>query len=237
MGPVHDILTLRDVNTFINQFHILEGINLCVERGTAAVILGRNGAGKTTTLESIMGLRPAFSGEIRFDGQDITRFEDYKIPRLGIGYVPENREIFTTLTVEQNLRLACRNEKDLSGRLGMVFDLFPDLKKYFRKCAGVLSGGQAQMLSIARALVNENKLILIDEPSKGLAPLIIQSIIKSLGEIKKTCSILMVEQNFEMAMAIGDYFYIVEEGKTIMRCTKNELEQKEEIKSKYLGIS
>ncbi len=237
MEQLNDILTMKSVHTFINQFHILEGIDLSIERNTAAVVLGRNGAGKTTTLETIMGLRPAKKGTIVFDGEDITKLPDYQIPKKGIGFVPENRDIFTTLSVEENLKLACRDMTKFNTHIERVFSLFPDLKTYFKKGAGVLSGGQAQMLSIARALINDNKLILIDEPSKGLAPLIIQDIIKTIQEIKKSCSILLVEQNFEMATAIGDYFYIVENGKTVMRCEKAQLEQDDKIKAKYLGVS
>lgn len=233
----NNILTLESVHTYINQFHILEGIDLAVERNRAAVILGRNGAGKTTTLETIIGLRPAREGKVTFDGQDITKLSDYQIPRLGIGFVPENRDIFTTLSVEENLKLACRDMSRYSVNLERVFKLFPDLETYYKKGAGVLSGGQAQMLSIARALINENKLILIDEPSKGLAPLIIRDIIETIKEIKKSCSVLLVEQNFDMATAIGDDFYIVENGKTVLRCDKDRLEHDDEIKTRYLGIS
>ncbi|MCR4672178.1 MAG: ABC transporter ATP-binding protein [Lachnospiraceae bacterium] len=234
---MNNILTMESVHTYINQFHILEGIDLSVERNTAAVILGRNGAGKTTTLETIMGLRPASKGTIIFDGTDITKMADYQIPKLGIGFVPENRDIFTALTVEENLKLACRDMSTFNNNVENVFRLFPDLKKYYKKGAGVLSGGQSQMLSIARALINENKLILIDEPSKGLAPLIIQEIVQTIKEIKKSCSIILVEQNFEMASAIGDYYYIMENGKVVLRCDKNQLENDDEIKTKYLGIS
>ncbi|MCL2367937.1 MAG: ABC transporter ATP-binding protein [Oscillospiraceae bacterium] len=231
------ILSLKDVQTNIGQFHILEGVSLDVPVNKATVMLGRNGAGKTTTLESIMGLRPAFAGSIVFDGQEIIHKKDYTIPRLGIGYVPEDREIFTHLTIEQNLYISIRENKQFKDRLGMIFELFPDMEKYRHKKAGVLSGGQAQMLSISRALINENKLILIDEPSKGLAPLIIQDLIKKINDIKANCSILMVEQNFDMATAIGDVFYIIAEGQTVMQCTLDELLNNETIKNEYLGIS
>jgi branched-chain amino acid transport system ATP-binding protein len=231
------ILTMENVQTYIGQFHILDGINLSVRKNAATVMLGRNGAGKTTTLETIIGLRPASSGTIIFDGVDITHMKDFLIPRLGIGYAPEDREIFTTLTVEQNLRISCRNDNKFKQRLDMIVGLFPDMKKYLHLKAGVLSGGQAQMLSISRALITENKLILIDEPSKGLAPLIIEDLISKINEIKKTATILMVEQNFHMATAIGDYFFIIEEGKTAAECTREELLNDVEFQRKHLGVS
>ena len=231
-----NILTLESIQTYIGRFHILFDINLEVRKNAATVLLGRNGAGKTTTLETIMGLRPAHSGKITFDGVDITKQVDYKIARLGIGYVPEDREIFSTLTVEQNLILSCRDASQYQQRLETVFELFPDMKKYFKSKARVLSGGQAQMLSIARALMSDNKLIIIDEPSKGLAPIIIQDIITKINEIKKRTTILMVEQNMEMALAIGDDFYIVEEGKTVAHCDKETLLHDDRLIKKHLGI-
>lgn len=231
------ILSLKDVQTNIGQFHILEGVSLDVPVKKATVMLGRNGAGKTTTLESIMGLRPAFAGSIKFDDKEIIKKKDYLIPRMGIGYVPEDREIFTHLTVEQNLYISSRQKKIYKDRLAMIFDLFPDMEKYRHKKAGILSGGQAQMLSISRSLINDNKIILIDEPSKGLAPLIIHDLVSKINEIKANCSILMVEQNFEMATAIGDLFYIIAEGRTVMTCGLDELLSSEKIKNEYLGLS
>ncbi|MEA4827333.1 MAG: ABC transporter ATP-binding protein, partial [Clostridium sp.] len=209
-----NILELKDVQTYIGQFHILSGVSLEIEQGKATVILGRNGAGKTTTLETIMGLRPASSGQIVLDGEDITKLKDYQIPKKGIGYVPEDREVFSDLTVEENLVIASRDKSVYKKKLDFVFELFPDMKKYFKHKSRILSGGQQQMLSISRSLINDNKVILIDEPSKGLAPLIIEDLIDKINEIKKTNTIIMVEQNFDMATRIGDVFYIVDDGKT-----------------------
>lgn len=229
-------LELRDVQTYIQQYHILCGVSFNVRKGGATVLLGRNGCGKTTTLESIMGLRPASSGSIIFDGADISKLKDYEIPRLGIGYVPEDREIFSDLTIEENLLIAVRNKKEFNHRLELVVELFPDMKKYLKHKARALSGGQAQMLSISRALINDNKLILIDEPSKGLAPIIINDLINKINSLKKINTILMVEQNYEMAMAIGDYFYIIDDGRMVFECNKETLLQDESIKQRYLGI-
>ncbi len=230
------LLEIRNIETYINQFHILSGVNLEVIEGRATVILGRNGAGKTTTLNSIIGLRPASSGKIIFNGEDITDLKSFQIPNKGIGYIPEDRDIFTDLTIEENLLISSRNKKTFSERKELVLDLFPDLKKYWKYKGGVLSGGQQQMLSIARALINDNKLIIIDEPSKGLAPLIIEDLIKKINEIKKTNTILMVEQNFDMATRIGDDYYIIDEGKTVHQSTRDEIINNEDIKKKYLGI-
>lgn len=231
-----NLLELNNVETYINQFHILSGINLKVAEGRATVILGRNGAGKTTTLSSIIGLRPASSGKIIFDGEDMTDLKSYQIPNKGIGYVPEDRDVFTDLTIEENLLIASRNKKTFNERKGLILDLFPDLNKYWNHKGGILSGGQQQMLSIARALINDNKLIIIDEPSKGLAPLIIEDLIEKINEIKKTNTILMVEQNFDMATRIGDDFYIIDEGRTVYQSTREEIVNNEDIQKKYLGI-
>lgn len=229
-------LQLRDVQTYIQEFHILSGVSFDVKQGIATVLLGRNGGGKTTTLETIMGLRPASSGSIVFDGKEISKCKDYEIARMGIGYVPEDREVFSDLTIEENLLISARTKNAYNQRLQMVLDLFPDIKKYFKHKARVLSGGQAQMLSISRSLINDNKLILIDEPSKGLAPIIIDELTDKINALKITNTILMVEQNFDMAVAIGDYFYIIDDGRMVFECNKETLLHDEDIKQRYLGI-
>lgn len=233
---MNNILTLENVQTYIGQFHILSGVSLDIEQGKATVIIGRNGAGKTTTLETIMGLRPARSGNIILDGEDITKLKDYQIPRKGISYVPEDREVFSDLTIEENLIIASRDKDVYAKKLEFIFDLFPDMKKYFKHKSRILSGGQQQMLSIARALINDNKVVIIDEPSKGLAPLIIEDLIEKINEIKKTNTIILVEQNFDMATRIGDTFYIVDDGRTVFKGSKEDILNNEEIKSEYLGI-
>ena len=231
-----NILELKSVETFINQYHILFDINLKVKKNSATVLLGRNGGGKTTTLETIVGLRMPSAGSVIFDGQDISKLQTHEIIKLGMGYVPEDREIFSDLTIEENLLITVRDKDKYKEKLDVIFNLFPDIKKYFKKKSGILSGGQAQMLSISRALINDNKLILIDEPSKGLAPIIIDELITNINEIKKTNTVLMVEQNYEMATAIGDYFFFIDDGRTVYECTKDELIRNEDIKHKYLGL-
>ncbi|MCL2367483.1 MAG: ABC transporter ATP-binding protein [Oscillospiraceae bacterium] len=236
MSNADVLLELKAVETFIGQYHILFGVDLVVERGKATIILGRNGAGKTTTLRTIMGLGRASAGSIVFDGKDITQSHTHHIVKEGVSYVPEDRDIFSQLTIEENLHITSRNKANYEERLEFIFSMFPDMKKYFKKKSRVLSGGQAQMLSISRALINENKLMMIDEPSKGLAPIIIRDLIVRMNEIKKDTTVLMVEQNYEMALAIGDHFCFIEDGKTVFACDKQTLLDDESIKTRYLGV-
>src|SRR5579883_2316607 len=179
------LLTLAGVNTHIGPYHILHGVDLTVPRGGLTMLLGRNGAGKTTTLRTIMGLWHASAGVVRFDGADITAWATPDIARAGIAYVPENMGIFADLTVRENLLLAARSGSIDERRLRWIFSLFPALEKFWSLAAGVLSGGQKQMLSIARAIIEPRKLFLIDEPTKGLAPAIITNIIAAFRELKK----------------------------------------------------
>ena len=177
-----NILEMNQVETYIGQYHILFGIDLKVRKGGATVLLGRNGGGKTTTLDTIIGLRKPSAGTIILDGEDVTKLPAYEMARKGVGYVPEDRDIFSDLTIEENLLITARkNGGNYQERLDMVLSLFPDMKKYFKKKARVLSGGQAQMLSISRALINDNKQILVAKPSKGLAPLIIAELMEKMN--------------------------------------------------------
>src|SRR5690606_21169409 len=196
---MNNILTLECVETFISQYHILQGINFEDKAGEVSVLLGRNGAGKTTTLRTIMGLTPASKGAVHFDGKDITKMTPYDIANSGIGYVPEDQGIFGQLTVEENMKVAIRKETDATlQKQAYILELFPDLKKFWKKQGGNLSGGQKQMLAMARAFVNDSKLLLIDEPSKGLAPIVIEKVMEAITEMKKHTSIVLVEQNFMM---------------------------------------
>ncbi len=231
-------LQLVNIETFIGQYHILQGISLEVKKGEVTVLLGRNGAGKTTTLKTMMGLTPASKGKILLKGEEIQQLPTYKIAQKGIGYVPEDQGIFSGLTVEENLRVAIQKENhETLGRLEWILDLFPDLKKFWKKQGGFLSGGQKQMLAIARAYVNENDLLLIDEPSKGLAPIMVEKVIESINEMKEHASIVLVEQNFMMASAVGDCFYIIDDGRTVSHGTMQQLKEDDDMKRKYLGIA
>ncbi|WP_339174861.1 ABC transporter ATP-binding protein [Solibacillus sp. FSL R5-0691] len=232
-----NILTLERVETFISQYHILQGINFEAKAGEVSVLLGRNGAGKTTTLRTIMGLTPAAKGSVQFDGKDITKMTPYDIANSGIGYVPEDQGIFGQLTVEENMKVAIRKETDATmQKQAYILELFPDLKKFWKKQGGNLSGGQKQMLAMARAFVNDSKLLLIDEPSKGLAPIVIEKVMEAITEMKKHTSIVLVEQNFMMASKIGDTFTLIDDGRTVQSGEMQGLIEDEQLKRKYLGI-
>lgn len=234
---MNNILTLERVETFISQYHILQGINFEAKAGEVSVLLGRNGAGKTTTLRTIMGLTPASKGAIHFDGKDITKMTPYDIANSGIGYVPEDQGIFGQLTVEENMKVAIRKEtKATMQKQAYILELFPDLKKFWKKQGGNLSGGQKQMLAMARAFVNDSKLLLIDEPSKGLAPIVIEKVMEAITEMKKHTSIVLVEQNFMMASKIGDTFTLIDDGRTVQSGEMQGLIEDEQLKRKYLGI-
>jgi branched-chain amino acid transport system ATP-binding protein len=232
------ILSLKDVHTHIQQHHILQGMSLKVNAGRATVLVGRNGAGKSTTLRTIMGLTPATSGTIEMEGQAIQNRKPYEIAHLGIGYVPEDNAVLYTLTVEENLRLAMFQESEQGwSRLESIFQLFPDLKRFLHSKAGILSGGQKQMLAIALALVRDHRLVLIDEPSKGLAPVVVEHLGASLNRIKVKTTVVLVEQNFYLASLVGQDYFILDDGRVVRQGLMEELVEDRELKQKYLGIA
>jgi branched-chain amino acid transport system ATP-binding protein len=231
------LLKVKDIHTFIGPHHILQGVSFSAKPDTITVLIGRNGAGKSTTLKTIIGLLHASKGEIIFGEKNITLKMPYEIARLGIGYVPENMGIFSNLTVEENMKIAIiSRKKDYEKRLEKIFEIFKDLKKFWKYRAGNLSGGQKQMLSIARAMINQPTVLLIDEPSKGLAPIIIEKLIAALNEIKKYSTVILVEQNFYMASEVGDYFFIFDDGKVVERGDMQLLVNNKYLKNRYLGI-
>jgi len=236
------LLTLEGVHTHIGAYHILHGVDLVVPRGELTMLLGRNGAGKTTTLRTIMGLWKASTGRIAFDGRDITAANTPAIAQAGIAYVPENMGIFADLTVSENMVLAARGAKSAEAidakRLDWIFSLFPALKKFWLHPAGLLSGGQKQMLAVARAIVEPRALLLIDEPSKGLAPSIIQNMISAFRELKGTdTTILLVEQNFNFARQLGDSVAVMDDGRIVHSGAMAELAEDEGLQQKLLGLS
>jgi branched-chain amino acid transport system ATP-binding protein len=231
------ILELNSIHTYIGQFHILEGVTLHVPRGSITVMLGRNGAGKTTTLKSIIGLTPPRDGKAIFDGQEIQGKRAYDIANLGIGYVPEHRAIFRNLSVLENLKIAEKKRGDLDRKAEFIFTLFPDLKRLYKLPGNHLSGGQQQMLAVARALVADNKLLLIDEPSEGLAPILIEQMMEAIRELSATTTILLVEQNFIMASQLAQYYYIIDDGHTVTNGLMSELVQNSELINRYLGVT
>jgi branched-chain amino acid transport system ATP-binding protein len=236
------LLRLSGVHTHIGAYHILHGVDLDVPRGQLTMLLGRNGAGKTTTLRTIMGLWHASAGTIEFDGQDITKRNTPDIAQSGVAYVPENMGIFSDLTVRDNMVLAARGARSADDidakRLDWIFSLFPAMKKFWMHPAGKLSGGQKQMLAVSRAIVEPRKLILIDEPSKGLAPAIIANMISAFRELKQTdTTILLVEQNFNFAKQLGDTVAVMDDGKIVHRGAMAELAEDESLQTRLLGLS
>ena len=240
------LLSLKGVHTHIGAYHILHGVDLDVPEGEVTMLLGRNGAGKTTTLRTIMGLWAASSGEVRFDGATIGGKAGQRttpeIAQLGIAYVPESMGIFADLTVRENMVLAARGARRVeqmdTARLEWLFGLFPALKKFWLYPAGKLSGGQKQMLAIARAMVEERRLLLIDEPSKGLAPAIVANLIAALRELKRTkTTVLLVEQNFGVAKALGDRVAVMDDGCVVHHGAMAELAQDEGLQQRFLGLS
>lgn len=231
------VLDVRNIHTFIGEFHILEGVTVDVPRGSITVLLGRNGAGKTTTLRSIMGLNAPRTGEIVFQGAPIHRLPPHKIAQMGIGYVPEKRIIFRDLTVEQNLLIAERGKGDLARKADFIFGLFPDLKRLYSLPGGNLSGGQQQMLAIARALVPDNSLLLIDEPSEGLAPVLIEQMMDAIRQLSSTTTVLLVEQNFQVASQIAERYVIIEEGISVHAGKMADLVADRQLITTYLGVA
>jgi branched-chain amino acid transport system ATP-binding protein len=237
-SPPGALLALEDVHTYIAGSHILQGVTFEVQEGRTTVLLGRNGAGKSTTLRTVMGILPAQRGSIKLQGKELAGRPAHHVARQGAGFVPEDREVFVLLTVDENLRLAQRGGSSL-GKEGIeqVYTLFPDLYQARNRSAGALSGGQQQMLAIGRALVNHNRIILVDEPTKGLAPIIVkqlQSIFRSLREAGET--ILLVEQNLEFARAVGDLFYILDEGRIVHGGNVADITGESEMLRRYVGV-
>ncbi|HZG81905.1 MAG TPA: ABC transporter ATP-binding protein [Brevibacillus sp.] len=232
------LLKVDRIEKYIDQYHILQGVSFEVKKGGVTVLLGRNGAGKTTTLRSLIGLNPIATGAITFKGEAIHHLPTYEIARKGIGYVPEDQGVFPELTIEENLKLAMRKTDDATlERRDWILQLFPDLKTFWKKPSGLLSGGQKQMLAIARACVNDNELLLIDEPSKGLAPIMVDKVMSVIMEMKQRVTVVLVEQNFYMASTIGDDYYIIDDGRTVHTGMMKELKENEALKKEYLGIA
>jgi branched-chain amino acid transport system ATP-binding protein len=233
-----NLLTLEGVHTHIGQYHILQGVDLVVPRGELTVLLGRNGAGKTTTLRTVMGLWQPSRGRVVFDGCDISTVGTPDIARMGISYVPESMGVFSDLTVAENFRLAARSGPPDAARLDWIFGFFPALKKFWQFPAGVLSGGQKQMLSIARAVIEPRALILIDEPTKGIAPAIIENMIRAFQELKRSdTTILLVEQNFRFAATLGESVAVMDDGRVVHRGSMRELVDDAALQTRLLGLS
>ena len=237
-----NLLTLQGVHTHIGAYHILHGVDLTVPRGQLTMLLGRNGAGKTTTLRTIMGLWHASQGTVHFNGQDITASNTPDIAGLSIAYVPENMGIFADLTVKENMLLAARQAKRASQmdetRLNWIFELFPAVKKFWNHPVGKLSGGQKQMLAVARAIVEPRELLIVDEPSKGLAPAIINNMIDAFAQLKATgTTLLLVEQNINFAKRLGDHVAVMDNGRVVHAGSMQALANDEALQQSLLGLA
>ena len=233
-----DVLRLDDVHTFYGKSHIIQGISLNIQQGECVTLLGRNGAGKTTTLRSIMGLTPPREGDVFFKGQRISGQKPFEIARQGVGYVPEERRIFSTLTVLENLHLAFqKREGNTRWSVDTICDVFPVLAERRTHCGNELSGGEQQMLAIARALMGNPELLMLDEPTQGLAPLIIQSVLEIIQRIKgEGMTIFLVEQAVEATYRVSDRYYILQQGLVVYKGSKDQFVASPEVKETYLGV-
>jgi branched-chain amino acid transport system ATP-binding protein len=237
-----NLLELQGVHTHIGAYHILHGVDLAVPKGQLTMLLGRNGAGKTTTLRTIMGLWHASKGRVRFGDKDIIAMHTPQIAELGIAYVPENMGIFSDLTVKENMLLAARGAKNAAQiddtRLKWIFKLFPAVEKFWNHPAGKLSGGQKQMLAVSRAIVEPRELLLIDEPSKGLAPVMINNMIDAFGELKRSgVTILLVEQNINFAQRLGDNVAVMDNGRVVHSGGMAEFSADARLQQSLLGLA
>ncbi|PIT82149.1 ABC transporter ATP-binding protein [Limnohabitans sp. 15K] len=237
-----NLLTLEGVHTHIGAYHILHGVDLVVPRGELTMLLGRNGAGKSTTLRTIMGLWQASQGRITFGGEDITALNTPAIAQKNIAYVPENMGIFSDLTVKENMLLAARNAQNAAqmdeARLQWIFKLFPAVEKFWNHPAGKLSGGQKQMLAVSRAIVEPRDLLIIDEPSKGLAPAIIQNMIEAFQQLKASgVTILLVEQNIHFAQQLGDTVAVMDNGRVVHAGRMQALAEDTALQQSLLGLA
>lgn len=232
-----EILNIENINVYYGQIHALKDVSLKVDEGEIVALIGANGAGKTTTLRTISGLLRSKTGSIKFMGNDISHTEAHKLVSMGAAHVPEGRHVFLQMTVQENLEMgAYTNSANLKEGIADVYERFPRLKHRMNQIAGTLSGGEQQMLAMGRALMSKPKLMMLDEPSMGLAPILVQQIFDIVKELNKAgTTILLVEQNAEMALEIADRAYVLETGKIKLSGTGKELAQSDEIKKAYLG--
>ena len=226
-------LDVRDLHVYLGESHVLQGVSFSVPKGGVTALLGRNGVGKTTTLRALMGLVPRSRGTVEVDGENVTRLPTHAIVRRGVGYVPEDRDVFAGLTVDENLRLA---ERGGDARYELVYDLFPELRERGGQRAGTLSGGQQQMVAIARALLNDNSLLVVDEPTKGLAPLLVTEVAVALERAAELATILLVEQNLGVAKRVAEHAVVLDGGRVVHEGSAGELLSSPERVRELLGV-
>ncbi len=226
------LLRVENLHVYLGESHVLQGVSFDVAEGGVTALLGRNGVGKTTTLRALLGLVPP-RGRVTLAGEELTSLKTHAIVRRGVGYVPEDRDVFAGLSVEENLRLAQRNG---SARYDLVYGLFPELRERAAQRAGTLSGGQQQMVAIARALLNDNRLLLIDEPTKGLAPFLVTQVAEVLERAAEIATILLVEQNLAFALELADRVYVMNKGQIVFAGVPATLAADEAVKHQFLGV-
>jgi len=226
-------LSVSDLDVYLGESHILQGVSFTVERGRVTALLGRNGVGKTTTLRALLGLVPRSNGRVALGEEDVTRLQTHDIVRRGVGYVPEDRDVFAGLTVDENLRLA---ERRGQGRYELVYELFPELRERGGQKAGTLSGGQQQMVAIGRGLLNENELLLVDEPTKGLAPLLVSDVAAALERAAELATVLLVEQNLAVVQRVAKDVVVLDAGRVVHEGDAGELFAEPEKVRRLLGV-
>ncbi|WP_231186943.1 ABC transporter ATP-binding protein [Haladaptatus sp. DYF46] len=229
------LLTVEDAHTYYGESHVLEGVSMEIDAGEVVALVGRNGVGKTTTLRTILQLTPPRRGSVRFRGTELVGKSTHEVAETGIGWIPEERRIFAQLSVEENVRVAVPKGSDVTDALSLAFETFPNLEAHRDREAGNLSGGQQQMLALVRGLVGENDLLLVDEPSEGLAPLIVEAVAEALSEAATDTTLLLVEQNLPLALDLADRFYVLDTGRVVEQGDANEVSTDDERLRRYLS--
>jgi branched-chain amino acid transport system ATP-binding protein len=236
------MIEVKDIHSYYGKSHILHGVSLELKEGELVCLLGRNGVGKSTTLKSIMGMVRPTQGSIRFDGKELVGSQPYRIARLGVGYVPEDRRIFKSLTVHENLLMGTQKAKNNGSAervwtIDKIYEIFPNLRERRSNKGSHLSGGEQQMLTVARTLMGNPKLILVDEPTEGLAPLIVKDVLEMLAAVRKSgVTVLMVEQNFKAAIKVADRFYLMAKGQMVFEGDTAALLAAEDVRKNYLEV-
>ncbi|MUV86235.1 ATP-binding cassette domain-containing protein [Natronomonas sp. CBA1123] len=229
------LLEVEDIHSYYGESHILQGISLEVEPGECVALIGRNGVGKTTTLRSILQLTPPREGTVRYRGEDVTGRPTHEVARMGVGWVPEERRMFSHLTVDENIRIATPPGNSVEAAFERAYSAFPELESHRGREAGDLSGGQQQMVAIARGLVGDNDLLLVDEPSEGLAPQIVAAVAEALKTVAEESTVLLVEQNFPLAMDVADRFYLLDHGTVVESGSTENVTRDDEMIRRYLS--